>query len=100
MKLRERTLKKQIVQFMQNQDWFHKGDLLSRKWVNLKKGGHYMPSTVDRELRKLEECKIIAVKKPTGSDEYKWLPHYMRERYIPTSERVEDGVIFKAKIIN
>ena len=71
--------------------WMSKGHLTAeREWVHLKgksKGARYLPETVGRALRSMEEQSIIAVRDSGISVEYKWLPFEMRGRYIPSSAR-------------
>jgi hypothetical protein len=50
-------------------------------------GKQYLPETVGRKLRSLEELGIIAVRDSGVSVEYRWLPPEIRKRYIPYSCR-------------
>lgn len=50
-------------------------------------GKRYLPETVGRALRSLEEDCIIAVKEDGISVQYKWIPFDLRGRYITSSER-------------
>lgn len=64
--------------------WHHKGGKSN--------GKRYLPETVGRALRSLEEQCIIAVKEDGISVLYKWLPFKMRVRYIPHSHRTSKSL--------
>jgi len=53
-------------------------------------GKRYLPETVGRALRHLEEDSYIAVKGDGISVQYKWIPQDLRMRYIPYSRRPND----------
>src|SRR3990167_2745761 len=71
--------------------WVSKGTLTADMvWTHQSgksKGARYLPETVGRALRSLEEQGIIAVKDEGISVSYKWLPYGLRGRYIPSSAR-------------
>lgn len=82
----------QITQYLQaNHAWHSKGALTAeREWRHQKGrryGARFLPETVGRALRSLEEDSVIAAKADGISVQYKWIPHAMRRRYIPTSRR-------------
>ena len=83
--------------FLQYPSWVAKGELTAIEWRN-NDGTIALPETVGRKCREAEELKQIAVKKVGKSVAYKWIPHEMRELYIPTSIRVEPNILFRKKI--
>lgn len=90
MKLR--GLPNQLVGHLsRNRDWWSKGTLTAdMQWrhdTGKHSGKRYLPETVGRALRSLEEDCIIAVKEDGISVQYKWIPPELRGRYIPSSER-------------
>lgn len=74
--------------------WFSKGELTRLEWKRWSPTHSmtktFLPETVGRALRDLEENKIVAVKYEGKNTLYKWLPQEFRSKYIPTSERVGD----------
>lgn len=78
---------------MQYPSWVAKGELTAIVWRN-DDGTTFLPETVGRKCREAEELKRIAVKKVGKSVAYKWIPHEMRDRYIPTSMRNGD-ILFR-----
>ena len=91
MALKLRGLPLQLVQYLKGGDWYPKGtltaDMLWRRTDGHKIGSRYLPETVGRALRSLEERSTIAVKADGISVQYKWLPEELRKRYIPFSQR-------------
>lgn len=91
----------QLVSYMQGKDWFAKGTLTADMVWKHNRGKHYgvryLPETVGRALRTLEERSIIAVKADGISVQYKWIPHSLRPRYIPFSDRKqgEEETLFR-----
>ena len=80
---------------LQHPNWVHKGDILLMEWRD-ENGNRYMSNSIDRDLRRAETKKKIAVDKSgvgRGSI-YKWIPNKLREKYICTSQRV-DGKLFR-----
>ncbi len=77
--------------------WVSKGVITAREWKQ-KNGTAFLPETVGRKLRELEDSKRIAVKDEGVSVAYKWLPEDMRARYIPKSMRLrgEENKLFTA----
>lgn len=69
--------------------WIAKGEITAIQWRD-DKGHTFLPETVGRKLREAEEGRRIAVKKTGKSVSYKWIPHELRTRYIPTSVREGD----------
>ena len=71
--------------------WISKGHLTAEvEWKHQRgkhTGARYLPETVGRALRHLEEASNIAVRESGISVEYKWLPFELRGRYIPSSAR-------------
>ena len=87
-----RGLPGQLVGFLsKDKTWFPKGtltaDIVWKHNSGNSYGKRYLPETVGRALRALEEQSIIAVKPGGISVQYKWIPHEMRRRYIPSSVR-------------
>lgn len=81
-------LPNQLVGFLsRNHTWHAKGTLTAdMTWhhqVGQRYGKRYLPETVGRTLRHLEEDSIIAVKPDGISVAYKWLPPVRRKSYIP-----------------
>lgn len=86
--------------FERRNDWVPKGDITAVTFYHetgKSRGARYLPETVGRTLRNLEEQHIIAVKPCGISVQYKYLPLHLRERYIPTSSRPagSEEVLFK-----
>jgi len=71
---------------LQYPSWVAKGELTAIQWKD-DKGKTFLPETVGRKLREAESLKRIAVKEKGVSVQYKWIPHELRAKYIPTSER-------------
>jgi hypothetical protein len=86
--------------FERRADWVPKGDITAVQFHHKKgksRGARYLPETVGRALRSLEEDHIIAVKPCGISVQYKYLPLERRAGYIPTSARPQgrQDVLFK-----
>ena len=79
---------------MEQKVWMAKGHITRLTWRN-ERGIAYLPETVGRALRLSEEEHRIAVKYEGKNTLYKWIPHELRDRYIPTSIRTGDK-LFKA----
>lgn len=79
--------------------WYPKGTITADMVWKHKGGRHngarYLPETVGRALRLLEQRKVIAVKQAGMSVQYKWLPLDRRQSYIPFSERTNKEKLFK-----
>ena len=77
-------------------DWIPKGtltaDMVWKHPQGKNSGKRYLPETVGRALRLLEESSVIAVKEDGISVRYKWIPSQMRERYIPSSQRTGESL--------
>lgn len=87
-----------LVKFLLDQypSWVSKGQITSIQWKD-DNGKTFLPETVGRKLREAETLKRIAVKRRGPSVQYKWIPFEMRDRYIPTSERSNQDVLFIKK---
>lgn len=90
----------QLVSFLRQADWTPKGDITAMEWRHARGkhyGVRYLPETVGRALRLLEEDSVIAVKPCGISVQYKYLPIERRAGYIPTSARPKgkESVLFK-----
>lgn len=88
-------LNKQIASYLKNNHaWFAKGTLTADMEWRHERGQHYgvryLPETVGRALRHLEEMSIVAVKDDGKSVQYKYLPENYRPHYIPWSTRPDD----------
>lgn len=86
--------------FERKDEWVPKGDITAVNFYHengKSRGAKYLPETVGRALRTLEEQKIIAVKPCGISVQYKYLPIERRGTYIPTSARPKgsETVLFK-----
>lgn len=85
-------------------DWVAKGtltaDMVWRHNIGKHYGKRYLPETVGRALRSLEEASIIAVKDQGISVCYKWIPPELRKRYIPGSQRLKgkEHILFKQPV--
>lgn len=82
----------QLKAYLQrNWDWHPKGkltaDMVWKHQSGRNYGARYLPETVGRALRSLEERGEIAVKQDGISVQYKWLPPAKRLSYIPSSNR-------------
>jgi hypothetical protein len=87
-----KPLTEQIRYWLQtNWTWHAKGKLTADMVWKHKGGKHngarFLPETVGRALRSLEERRVVAVKQDGVSVQYKWLPINRRKSYIPFSER-------------
>jgi len=86
---------------MDAKQWVSKGTLTADKvWKHQSgksAGARYLPETVGRALRSLEESSVIAVKEDGISVQYKWIPIDMRNKYIPFTQRPKysKAVLFK-----
>ena len=91
--MRHNTLAAQIKRFLSAHpsEWHNKGKLTAEMvWkyqTGQKYGARYMPETVGRTLRSLEEDKFIAVKDDGKTVQYRWIPENWRAKYIPYSRR-------------
>lgn len=88
------SLQEQLERYLKNNwEWQAKGkltaDMVWKHTKGQKYGKRFLPETVGRALRLLEESKMIAVKPHGISVQYKWLPLDRRAKYIPSSERPE-----------
>lgn len=86
------TLQDQLRSYLQkNWAWHSKGTLTANMEWRHARGKHfgvrYLPETVGRALRLLEESSVIAVKDDGISVQYKWLPPEKRASYKPWSTR-------------
>ena len=85
------SLSAQLVAHLVNGDWIAKGELTRIVWrhqTGRSAGVPYLPETVGRALRLLEEEGIIAVKPCGISVQYKHIPEgKLRQNYIPSSLR-------------
>lgn len=94
-----------LVQHLRNLSWVSKGNLTAEIiWKHPRgknAGKRYLPETVGRALRLLEEQKILAVRSNGLSVEYKYIPSELRERYIPSSARPdgERNKLFRERIV-
>lgn len=86
--MKKASLKEKLVKHLSLQYplWVAKGELTAIQWKD-DNGKTFLPETVGRKLREAEAESKIAVKDQGVSVQYKWIPHEMRSRYIPTSER-------------
>lgn len=89
-----RGLPNQLVGYLHRTgDWCSKGtltaDMVWKHERGRSAGKRYLPETVGRALRSLEESGIVAVKDSGISVQYKWIPHELRAKYIPYSSRHE-----------
>ena len=86
------TLQKQLENFLKGKDWQSKGDITRMTWRGWSNGQGkiFLPETVGRALRSLEEDKVIAVKYRGKNTLYKYIPTELRDRYIPSSERTNE----------
>lgn len=94
------TLSDQLRHWLHtNWEWHSKGKLTADMVWKHKRGRNtgvrYLPETVGRALRALEERSIIAVKEDGISVQYKWLPFERRPGYIPFSQRKDKDKLFK-----
>jgi glutamine synthetase len=96
-------LPKQLREYLfeRRATWIPKGDITAENFYHLSgksRGARYLPETVGRALRSLEEDSIIAVKPCGISVQYKYLPLEMRADYIPTSirEKGYETILFKS----
>ena len=85
-------LPRQLNNYLANDHvWHPKGKLTAdMTWkhdIGKNYGKRYLPETVGRALRSLEEQCIIAVRAEGISVAYKWLPYEKRPSYIPYSQR-------------
>lgn len=71
--------------------WIAKGELTAIQWKD-DNGKTFLPETVGRKLREAESLCRIAVKDKGVSVQYKWIPHELRDKYIPTSERKTEAL--------
>lgn len=74
-----------------NGNWVSKGTLTADiVWKHPKGknyGKRYLPETVGRCLRSMEEDKLVAVQGDGISVKYRYIPEEFRGRYIPSSQR-------------
>ncbi len=89
-----KPLTEQLRYWLQtNWTWHAKGKLTADMVWKHKGGKHsgarFLPETVGRALRSLEEKRVVAVKQDGVSVQYKWLPPSRRLHYIPFSARAE-----------
>ena len=85
-------LPKQLEVFLHHhQAWASKGyltaDIQWKHQIGKHAGVRYLPETVGRALRTLEEKSVIAVKDEGISVQYAWIPPEKRKFYIPFSTR-------------
>ena len=90
------SLEDKLVKYLLDQypSWSSKGDLTRTQWRD-ERGVAYLPETVGRALRSAEESCRIAVKYEGKNTRYKWIPHEMRSKYIPTSAREGEAMFRK-----
>lgn len=99
--MKKASLKDKLVKHlsMQYPSWVAKGELTSIQWKD-DNGKTFLPETVGRKLREAESDRRIAVKEKGVSVQYKWIPHEMRARYIPTSQRLGDKLFITWEKLN
>lgn len=88
------SLSTQIKMYLleRKEDWVPKGNITAVNFYHesgKSRGAKYLPETVGRTLRTLEEDRIIAVKPCGISVQYKYLPIDRRPYYIPSSARLK-----------
>ncbi len=81
--------------------WVSKGTLTADKVWKHDTGKNafkrYLPETVGRCLRSMEEDKILAVRDEGVSVEYRFIPFEHRHKYIPWSQRSDKKVLWLQK---
>ena len=104
-KMKLKGLPRQLVGFLSKDHvWHAKGtltaDMVWKHDIGKHYGKRYLPETVGRALRSLEEQSIIAVKAQGISVAYKWLPPSYRKTYIPVTQRKpgKEHVLFREAI--
>lgn len=90
--MRIKGLPRQLLNFLaKDHVWHAKGtltaDMVWKHDVGKNYGKRYLPETVGRCLRSLEEQSLVAVKSQGISVAYKWLPPDRRSSYIPVTRR-------------
>lgn len=89
------SLEDKLVHWLMRQEkWIAKGEITRIVWKD-DRYIPYIPETVGRALRTAETKKRIAVRYSGKNTEYRWLPHELRKRYIPASERDEKNKFLK-----
>lgn len=86
------SLSAQLTGFLSRDHvWHSKGrltaDMVWKRTAGKEYGKRYLPDTVSRALRLLEESSRVAVKPDGKSVAYKWLPPEYRKKYIPITQR-------------
>lgn len=97
--MRKPTLRDKLVKYLFDckDSWVAKGAIQRMQWRN-ENGTLYIGDTVGRALRDAEENCFIAVKHTGKNTQYKWIPFHLRPRYIPTSMRDDDTVLFRKEL--
>lgn len=97
--MRKPTLRDKLVKYLFDckDIWVAKGAIQRMQWRN-ENGTLYIGDTVGRALRDAEENCFIAVKHTGKNTQYKWIPFHLRPRYIPTSMRGDDTVLFRKNV--
>lgn len=90
------TLAGQLTVFMRDiKCWVVSPDITDNMvWKNQRTFKKYTSQTVGRQLRKLEESRILAVRDYGKTKQYKFIPEHLRSKYIPTSSRTDKDVLF------
>ncbi len=88
--------------FLQSkEEWVSKGaltaDMVWKHPRGKSYGKRYLPETVGRCLRSMEESKIIAVREDGISVKYRYVPEHLRAAYIPSSQRKDKDKIWLQK---
>ncbi len=84
------TLPELLTKYLKDKGWVTKGAITAIEWYHKDKVRQYLPETVGRALRHLEEESIIAVKPDGISVQYKYIPADVRHKYRPWSTRLQD----------
>lgn len=82
-------------------NWVSKGTLTADTvWKHQKGksyGKRYLPETVGRCLRSMEEEKLVAVRQDGISVEYRYIPEEFRGKYIPWTQRNDKRLLWQQK---
>lgn len=80
----------------QHGDWVAKNELCARQWKYADGSGRaYGADLVSRKLRNFEEASVLAVKHVEGHSHYKYIPDYLRQLYVPVSQRTDGAAMWK-----
>ena len=92
------TLADKVLEYLSDfpDEWVHSATLERMTFQYHRQGKmvNAKPGTIGRTLRSLEEKSLVAVTYVNGTAQYRHIPKEYQERYIPSSRRMYQEVLW------